>query len=65
MRINVSRAESPIGNSVGQSPTLGAPPTFKPCKGAIEWMSPLQGFIPFLTHYVGLRPTLLMTPFQG
>ena len=38
------RAESPTGNSVGQSPTFAAQKFFKPCRGAIKWLSPFQGF---------------------
>jgi len=59
------KAESPTGNSVGCSPTLRGTPIVKPCKGAIKWMPPLQGLKLFEARYVGLRPTLLTTPFQG
>ena len=58
------RAESPIGNSVGRSPTLGGPPKCKPCKGVGNRIAPLQGLISFATRYVGLRPTLLPSGLQ-
>jgi len=60
-----ARAECPIGNSVGRSPTTRGTPHDKPCRGAIKWMSPLQGLMVLVASYVGLRPTLLTTPFQG
>ena len=59
------RAESPIGNSVGQSPTSTAQKMFKPCKGVGKRMSPLQGLQWGGARNVGLHPTLLPTPFQG
>ena len=48
MNINTSllkskRAESPIFISVGQRPTIRRNKKFKPCKGVIKKMSPLQG----------------------
>jgi len=61
----IQRAESLIGNSVGRSPTLRGTLHFQPCRGAIKWMSPLQGYTVLGTPNVGLRPTLLTTPFQG
>ena len=59
------RAESPIGNSVGQSPTSTAQKMFKPCKGVGERITPLQGLQWWWARNVGLHPTLLTTPFQG
>jgi len=59
-----ARAESPASIS-GRSPTFRRKRIFKPCKGVIKWMSPLQGLMIFGTSYVGLRPTLLPAALSG
>ena len=59
-RITVVEHHSPERaalNSVGQRPTLECI-SYEPCKGDIEWISPLQGSR-FLSSYVGRCPALL------
>jgi len=73
------RAESPIGNSVGRSPTLWGTHKYQALKGRNQIRiaplvpTPLQGLKMGASCNVGLRPTLLPvglsallpTPLQG